>query len=120
MKTLTAAASIALITSSVSAMDLPGGISIGGETVAEYNTDAEALSITIEPTMEKSWNGLDFSLSSVLDVYKNEEIVLLDESPTIDFEVSKPIWNIEIYAKTGWDLEAEERTDLTVGASFSF
>ena len=65
------------------------------------------------------WN-LDLTASSDIAIY-NEEFVLGDKNPTLDLEISKMMMEqVEIYAKTGYDLEKDEMNDIIVGATFSF
>jgi len=115
------AAVAALTASSVAAADLGiMGLTAGGETVAEYNMDSESMTLTVEPEIGKTWMDIDFTASSIIDIY-NDEFVLGDTMPTLDVEARKTlVGNIEIYAGTGYDLELEERTDIKVGLSFSF
>ena len=45
----------------------------------------------------------------------------MDTNPTRDFKVGYGIFdNAEVYVETGYDLEKETRSDVVVGASFSF
>jgi hypothetical protein len=51
----------------------------------------------------------------------DDEYVLFDENPTIDFKVGYGIWdNAEVYVETGYDLEMEDMSDVVLGATFSF
>lgn len=123
MKIAAIAAVATIVATSVSAAELGIlGLTAGGEAVAEYNTDAETMSVTLEPTVGYTIAPLEVELtaSSVLDIYQ-DDFVFGDELPTLDFEARKGLWaGLEIYGGVGFDLEAEERTDIKVGASFKF
>lgn len=123
MKVITTAAAAVLLTTAVSAADLGNGISIGGEMDANWGVDAEALTMTLTPEMGYVFWGNDFTLSSDLDVYSSEEFQLgnaFDEL-VLDFKVTRDvISNVELYGKTSWDLDAAERGEISVGATFSF
>ena len=115
----TAAAMVAATSASAIELGIPG-LTLGTTTTAEYNVDAENLSLTLEPEVGYAFVGIDFTLGTEIAVY-NDDFVLGDEMPTLDFKAAKQIWDgLELYGEVGFDLEAEERTDLTVGASFSF
>jgi opacity protein-like surface antigen len=121
MKYVIAAAAV-LAATSASAADLGMGLTAGGEAVAEYNVDAENMLVTLEPTIGYTIApvNVDLTASSLINIY-NDEFVLGDAMPTLDFEARKAlVGNIEIYAGTGYDLELEERTDIKIGVSFNF
>ena len=116
------AAAAALAATSASAADLGFGLTAGGEAVAEYNVDAENMVVTLEPTIGYTLGavGVDLTASSLISVY-DDEFVLGDTLPTLDFEARKELWTgLDIYGGVGYDLEVEERTDATVGVSFNF
>ena len=119
----TAAVAATFLTTAAHAVDLGNGVSVGAEMDAHWAVDAEALSMTLTPEMGYSNWGNDFTVSTDLDVYSAEEFQLGDafDSLVVDFEVTRP-WmsNIELYGKTSYDFDAEERGEITVGATFSF
>ena len=123
MKIAAIAAVATIAATSVSASELGVfGLTAGGEAVAEYNADAETMSVTLEPTIGYTIQPFEVELtaSSLLDIYQ-DDFVFGDELPTLDFEARKGLWTgLEIYGGVGFDLEAEERTDIKVGASFKF
>ena len=123
MKIAAIAAVATIAATSVSAAELGiMGLTAGGEAVAEYNTDAETMSVTLEPEIGYTIQPLEVELtaSSVLDIYQ-DDFVFGDELPTVDFEARKGLaTGLEIYGGVGFDLEAEERTDIKVGVSFKF
>lgn len=123
MKVITTAAAAALLSTAVSAADIGGGVSVGAELDTNWQMDAEALTMTLTPEMGYSNWGNEFTVSTDLDVYSAEEFQLGDafDHMVLDFEVTRP-WmsNIELYAKTSWDLDAQERGEISVGGKFSF
>lgn len=121
MKLAIATAAAVLAATSASAIELGiGGLTAGATTTAEYNVDAENLTLTLEPEVGYAFAGIDFTAGTEISIY-NDDFVLGDELPTLDFKAAKQLWSgVEVYSEIGFDLEAEERTDLTVGASFSF
>jgi hypothetical protein len=121
MKLAIATAAAVLAATSASAIELGiGGLTAGATTTAEYNVDAENMSLTVEPEVGYAFAGMDFTASTEISVY-DDEFVLGDTMPTLDFKAARQIWdNLELYGEIGYDFETEERTDLTVGASFKF
>jgi len=121
MKLAIATAAAVLAATSASAIELGiGGLTAGATTTAEYNVDAENMSLTVEPEVGYAFAGMDFTASTEISVY-DDEFVLGDTMPTLDFKAARQIWdNLELYGEIGYDFETEERTDLTVGASFEF
>ena len=96
------------------------GISHGATTTAEYNVDVENMTVELTPEMGYGLYGRDFTLSTDLMIY-NDEFVFKDTNPTLDFKFGYGIFdNAEVYVETGYDLEKETRSDVVVGASFSF
>lgn len=121
MKFAAITAAALLSATSIQAAELGAtGISIGATATSEYNVDAENMTVEFTPSLGYNVWGTDFTLSSDIAIY-DDEVVLFDENPTIDFKIGYGIWdNAEVYVETGYDLEAEARTDVVVGASFSF
>ena len=110
----------ALTATSASAMDLGFGLTAGGEAVAEYNVDTEAFTVTLEPEVGYNVYGVDLTASTLLTVYEGD-FVLGDTLPTVDFEARKTVLgNVDVYGGVGYNFEAEARTDVKVGLSFSF
>ena len=123
MKIITTAAAAALLATTVNAADLGNGLSVGAELDTIWKMDAEALSMTFTPEMAYSNWGNEFTVSTDLDVYSAEEFQLghAFDHMVLDFEVTRP-WmsNIELYAKTSWDLDVQERGEISIGGKFSF
>ena len=123
MKVIITAAAAALLTTAVNAADIGNGLSIGAELDTNWKYDAEALTMTLTPEMGYSNWGNEFTVSTDLDVYSAEEFQLGDafDHMVVDFEVTRPwISNIELYAKTSWDLDLQERGEISLGGKFSF
>jgi hypothetical protein len=122
-KLTTAAAVLFLSTAAVQAADLGNGVTAGAEIDAWYGVDAEALTMTLSPEIGYSIWDNDLSLSTDINVYKDQEFVMGNslDSMILDFEVTRDIWsNIEAYAKTSWDLDTRERGEISIGGKFSF
>ena len=121
MKNLTLAALFAVTATSASAMDLgTTGLSLNTEVVAEYNVDAENMLLRAEPELGYTVAGIDLTAGALLPIY-DDDIVLGDKLPTLDFGAKKALMDgLKVYGEVAYDLEAEERGDLTVGLSFNF
>ena len=117
---ITAAALLASATTIQAAELGETGISLGATTTAEYNVDAENMTVELTPEMGYGLYGMDFTLSTDLMIY-NDEFVFMDTNPTLDFKVGYGIFdNAEVYVETDYNLETETRGDVVIGASFSF
>ena len=111
-----------LAATSASAADLGMGLTAGGEAVAEYNVDAENMLVTLEPKNGYTNSPEDVYLkASCQIIIYNDEFVLVDTLPRLDFEARKELWNgLDIYGGVSYDLDVEARGDMTVGVSFNF
>jgi hypothetical protein len=101
------------------------GISIGAELDNRYNVDAEALTVTLTPEVGYNLAGFGLSASTDLELANNDGLTLNnDDLPTLDFgaEYGLGMWGLTstVYAETGYDLEAEDMSDVEVGISFKF
>ena len=100
------------------------GISIGAELDNRYNVDAETMTTTLTP--EVGYNIAGFGLSAEMDfvLYDNDFTLNNDELPTVDFGAEYGMTlgglNATVYGETGYDLEAEDMSDVEVGVSFKF
>ena len=124
---IAAIAAAALITASAaSAADIGNtGISIGAELDNRYNVDTEALTVTLSPEVGYSRWGFGFTASTDLLLADNDGLTAnKDKLPTLDFgaEYGLNMWGLgaTAYAETGYDLEAEDMSDVEVGISFKF
>ena len=124
---IAAIAAAALITSAaaVSAAEIGAtGIAIGAELDNRYNVDAETMTTTLTP--EVGYNIAGFGLSAEMDfvLYDNDFTLNNDELPTVDFGAEYGMTlgglNATVYGETGYDLEAEDMSDVEVGISFKF
>ena len=116
-----ATAAVFGLTSAATAAELGAGFSLNNTATAEYNIDAEAFTLKTEPTLAYDAYGLaTLSVGSELMLFENEEFAL-DTLPTLDFRADKEVYTgLTVYGEVSYDLEAEDRGDMTVGASFSF
>jgi len=115
------AAALLVSATSIQAAELGAtGISLGATTTAEYNVDAENMTLELTPTVGYGLYGMDLTASTDLMIY-NDDFVFMDTNPTLDFKVAYGVWDgLEVYAETGYDLEKEDRADIVLGAAFSF
>jgi len=125
MKFLTTIAAAALLmTTAAHANDLGStGITWGVDTDAKWDFDAEALSIVTTPGLAYGIGGIEFSMETDLDVYKNDEFALSDAFDTLTFDLGADYalgGGMSVGADTTWDIEAGEMTGTSVTASFSF
>ena len=120
-----AAAALITSTAAVSAAEIGNtGISIGAELDNRYNVDQEQMTTTLTPSA--GYNIAGFGLSAEMDfvLYDNDFALNNDELPTLDFGAEYGMTlgglNATIYGETGYDLEAEDMSDIEVGISFKF
>jgi opacity protein-like surface antigen len=134
MKKIIATASFMALATSAGAMDLPvPGMSLDTEVKAWHKVDAETNHLTINP--EINWQpapdgALTLSVGTVITAYDSsltgDTFVLFDtldegSRPNIDLGADYVLGNgTELFAKTSWDIDAEDRTEIEVGVSFSF
>jgi len=122
MKNLALAAIVAAATTTAAQAGEIGatGITWGVETVAEYNVDAENMTVTTTPELGYHWSQINLTASTDLAIY-DDEFVAGDVMPTIDFKAGTHVMeNLEVYLETGYDLELEDMSDVIVGMSFKF
>lgn len=100
-----------------------GNFDFGGKVEGERNFTQGVTDVTLTP--EVSYNGVagwKLTASTDLTIY-NEEL-LLDtalDNVVIDLEAAYALDSrTEFTVGTSWDIEAEERGDITVGVSFTF
>ena len=123
-KTLFAAVAALSLTSAAQAADLGLGLSAGGTATAEYNVDTEVATVELEPTVGYTVPVVDVKLevSTLLSIYDNELVDSTFETlPTLDFRAGRDMgMGLEVYGEVSYDLEAEDRSGLVVGAALSF
>jgi predicted porin len=102
------------------------GLSFSGEVDSQYNVNTEVLDITLTPKASYWLGGAtELSVGTDLTVWNNNtEFMLLDHTdtlPTLDFKAEHMMdSNWKVYGEVSYNLETETRSDITVGASFSF
>ena len=100
------------------------GISIGAELDNRYNVDTETMTATLTP--EVGYNLAGFGLSAEMDfvLYNNDFTLNNDELPTVDFGAKYGLdvmgLTSTVFVETGYDLEAEDMSDVELGISFKF
>ena len=131
MKKIIAAASFMALATSAHAVDLAPGVSLDTEVKAWHEVDAEKNYLTINPEVEWTPNAgaLTLSVGTVITAYETQtgdNFVLFDalddgSRPNIDFGAEYDLGNgAELFGETSWDVDAEDRTELKVGVSFTF
>ena len=134
MRTVFMTMAAAMVATSAAAMDLPvPGLTLDTEVKAWHEVDAETNHLTINP--EVNWQpapdgALTLSVGTVITAYETRTVgdnfILFDaldegSRPNIDLGAEYNLPNgAELFAETSWDVDAEERTDIKVGVSFSF
>ncbi len=99
------------------------GISIGVETIAEYNVDAEQSTLTIEPELGYDMMGwVDLTASSKMSIYANDEWIWDEDfEPTLNFKATREVMpSVDVYAKTGYSMVSDAMTDVVIGASWNW
>ena len=131
MRTAVIAMVAAMAATSATAMDLPvPGLALNTDVVAEYKVDAETTTMSINPELAfqpMAQPGLELTAGTELSAYNNADgFILLDEFdvlPTIDFGASyapATMSNVELEVGTSYNFETEERSEVTLTATFSF
>ena len=99
------------------------GISIGVETIAEYNIDTEQSTLTVEPELGYDMMGwVDLTASSKMSVYDGDDWIWSEDfEPTLNFKANREVMpSVDVYAKTGYSMVSDEMTDIIIGASWSW
>jgi hypothetical protein len=130
MKNILAATVVAtLFAGTVSAeTQLGSGFSLETEVKAERKVDADTSIITINPELTfdvATVDGLELTTGTKLSVWDNTNDFTMDDEfdhlPVIDFGVEYALRDdLSIEAVTTYDLEAEERGEVTITATFAF
>ena len=131
MKTLlsTVAVAATFFATTVSAeTQLGAGFSLETEVKAERKVDADTSIITINPEVTYSVGavaGLELTTGTTLSVWDNTDDFTMDDEfnhlPVLEFGGSYALRDdFTIEAVTSYDLEAEERGEITLTASFAF
>ena len=126
MRTLVLAAVAAMATTSATAMDLGAtGLTLNTEVVAKHLVDAGTTSATINPELGYNFGLADFTIGTKLNVWDNANSLTLDDEfdhmPVMDFGITYGLTDsLELEAITSYDLEAGDRGEMTLTATFSF
>jgi len=107
---------------------LGGGFSLETEVKAERKVDADTSIVTLNPELTfdvPTVNGLEFTTGTKLSVWDNTNDFTMDDEfdhlPVIDFGVEYALRDdLTLEAATTYDLEAEERGEITLTATFAF
>jgi hypothetical protein len=130
MKNIFAATVVATLFAgaAVAETQLGNGVSLETEVKAERKVDADTSIITINPELTfdvATIDGLEFTTGTKLAVWDNTNDFTMDDEfdhlPVIDFGVEYALRDdLTIEAVTTYDLEAEERGEVTITATFAF
>ena len=103
------------------------------DVTAEYSVDNEKTIMHYEPEIEWNQDQLGLSIGTLISIYDSsatDSFMLLDtldegNRPNINVELTYNMGDmiplpLEVYGKTGWDIDASERTDIKLGATISF
>ena len=101
------------------------GLTLNTEAEAQYKVDAETTTIKLTPELGYALMGVDLTAATTLNVYDNAGGFTLDDEfnhmPTIDFGASYMATDaLELELGTSYDLEAKERSEITLTATFAF
>jgi len=99
------------------------GFVFAGEINAEYNVDSEVMTSLVTPEVSYSMGYATLIASTDLALYNDGLVVsdTLQTLPALDFRAEYTLrHNVELYGEVSYDLDAEARGDVVVGASFAF
>ena len=116
MKKLLLPVAFAAMTTSVSAMDLGYGLSVGAETELTYTTGTEVWTMDVTPSMGLGAYGASFTAETTIDVLDlNNGDIFTGVAWKAEY-----VWNgITAYTKVSSDADFEFG-DITMGAKISF
>ena len=130
MKNIFAATVVATLIAGASAAEtqLGSGFSLETEVKAERKVDADTSIITINPELTyivAAVDGLELTTGTTLSVWDNTNDFTMDDEfdhlPVLEFGGSYIVRDdFTIEAVTSYDLEAEERGEITLTATFAF
>ncbi len=127
MRTLVLAMVAAMATTSAMAETALGttGLTLNTEVEAQYKVDAETSTLKLTPELGYAFLGLDLTAATTLNVYDNAGGFTLgdefDHMPTIDLGASYMATDaLELELGTAYNLEAKERSEVTLTATFAF
>ena len=116
MKTVVLASALAVAATSVSAIDLGNGLSMGAEVDANYVTGVDTWALEATPYAAISQYGVTLKAETTVDVLKiNEDDVFKGVDLTAEY-----VWNsITTYTEISSDADFEFG-DVTIGAKIKF
>lgn len=127
MKKLIATSAIALsalaATSASAQLIEYGSLSFGGDVTFDSNLNAGTSLVTVSPELNYGlMAGLDFSISSDLQMYDNVNgFVFGDDNIVLDFGAEYMVWDDLVFSlSTSYDLEAELQGDVNFSLTYSF
>jgi hypothetical protein len=130
MKNIFAATVVATLIAGASAAEtqLGSGFSLETEVKAERKVDADTSIITINPELTynvAAVDGLELTTGTTLSLWDNTNDFTMDDEfdhlPVLEFGGSYIVRDdLTIEAVTSYDLEAEERGEITLTATFAF
>lgn len=130
MKNIFAATVVATLIAGASAAEtqLGSGFSLETEVKAERKVDADTSIITINPELTfdvAAVDGLELTTGTTLSLWDNTNDFTMDDEfdhlPVLEFGGSYIVRDdFTIEAVTSYDLEAEERGEITLTATFAF
>ena len=111
----------------VHSAEINENMAVNTEISATYMVDAETTVTTINPEFSYTgWSSLELTAGTTLNLWENvgEESHIgdeLDHLPVLEFGVTYSIReNLDIELGFDYDLEAEDRSDIKMIATFSF
>ena len=126
MRTIVLAAVAAMAATSATAMDLgTSGLTLNTDVVAKHLVDAGTTVATINPDLGYNFGLADFTVGTKLNLWDNANAITLDDEfdhlPVFDFGITYALQdNLELEATTSYDMEASDRGEITLVATFSF
>lgn len=130
MKNIFAATVVATLFAGAAVADteLGNGFSLETEVKAERKVDADTTILTFNPELTYTVgavDGLELTTGTTLSVWDNANDFTLDDEfdtkPVLEFGGSYALRDdFTIEAATTYDLEAEERGEVTITATFAF
>lgn len=126
MRTIVLAMVAAMAATSASAMDtgIPG-LALNTEVVATHKVDAETTTLVATPELAYSMGAATFTGGIELNIWDNTNNFTLDN----EFDVKPEILlgatflvreDLELEAATSYNFETEERSEITLTATFNF
>ena len=116
MKKLLLASAVAVAGTSVSAMDIGYGLSVGATTDMSYTTGTETWELDVTPKVSMGAYGVSFSTETTIDIL---DINNGDIFTGIDWKAEYVWKGITTYTKVSSDADFEFG-DITMGAKISF